>query len=44
MNIRELAQKQPTEGMSNLSFRLMSLTFDLVDLSARIAALAYVRE
>jgi hypothetical protein len=32
MNIREQAQKRPTERMSNLGFRLMSLTFDLVDL------------
>ena len=31
MNIREQAQERPTERMSNLGFRLMSLTFDLVD-------------
>ena len=32
MNIREQAQKRPTERMSNTGFRLMSLTFDLIDL------------
>ena len=32
MNIQERAQKRPTERMSNLGFRLMSLTFDLIDL------------
>jgi ubiquinone/menaquinone biosynthesis C-methylase UbiE len=32
MNIREQALKRPTERMSNVGFRLMSLTFDLVDL------------
>ncbi len=32
MNIREQAQKRPAERMSNLGFRLMSLTFDLIDL------------
>ena len=32
MNIREQAQKRPAERMSNTGFRLMSLTFDLVDL------------
>ena len=32
MNLQERAQRRPTERMSNLGFRLMSLTFDLVDL------------
>jgi len=31
MNIRENAQKRPTERMSDVGFRLMSLTFDLID-------------
>ena len=31
MNIREQAQKRPTERMPDWGFRLMSLTFDLVD-------------